>query len=181
LEIYKNGTKKLTLSANNALTENINLQISNGELELTGSNNNFNGNINIATTSILTVNSDNNSIFNGAIIGNGNLEKQGAGTLTLTGNNSGATGMFTQTGGIVNLQNSSWGGSYTQSHGATLNLSGNTEINGNANFSGIVDITNGNLDVGGNLVVESSYLQIWKTRKEVGDPPAGRSRRLTRH
>ncbi|MDR1290438.1 MAG: autotransporter domain-containing protein, partial [Planctomycetaceae bacterium] len=150
--LKKDGTEKLILSADNALTGNLNVNVSDGELELTGSNN-FSGNVEI--TSTLTVNSTDNSTFSGTITGTGNLEKQNTGTLTLTGNSNGVTGLFIQSGGTVNLQNV-WGGSYTQSNNsATLNLSDNSKIGGDANLSGIVDIRNGKLDVGGDLDLKS--------------------------
>jgi uncharacterized protein with beta-barrel porin domain len=92
--------------------------------------------------------------FTGTITGNGSLKKESAGILTLAGNNT-ATGSFSQTGGTVNLQKT-WNGRYKQSIGTTLNLSNDSKIVGNADLSGTVDITNGKLDVGGNLHLESS-------------------------
>jgi autotransporter-associated beta strand protein len=91
--------------------------------------------------------------FGGVVSGSGTLTKTGTNTLTLSGKNT-ATGIFAQTGGIVNLQNT-WSGKYEQSANTTLNLTNNSKIGGNANFSGVVDITSGKLDVNGDIIFET--------------------------
>ncbi|MDR1290747.1 MAG: hypothetical protein LBK06_06065, partial [Planctomycetaceae bacterium] len=126
--LKKTGTEKLILSANNALTGNLNLQLNNGELELTGSNN-FNGNIDLeTTTSTLTVNSAANSTFNGTIAGNGNLKKEGTGTLTLTKNYS-ATGNLAVNAGTLLLDPTTAG-----------DISFNNQLSGNGTLA--VDLVN---------------------------------------
>ncbi|MDR2117341.1 MAG: autotransporter domain-containing protein [Planctomycetaceae bacterium] len=146
--LNKNGTRKLTLSANDALNGNLKLNVNDGEVELTGTNNNYNGNIHL--TGNLTVANDGN--FGGQITGNGNLTHSG-GTLTLTGNNT-ATGNLNQTGGVLNLQNI-WNGNYNQSENTILNLANNTQISGNAEFYGTVNI-NDKLFVGKNLTYKNT-------------------------
>jgi outer membrane autotransporter protein len=115
----------------------------------------FTNGITVAQNNTLTFDYATDKTDSNKFSGLGTLKKSGSGTLTLTRDNSGATGMtFTQTDGIVNLQNI-WGGSYMQSNSATLILSDNAKIGDDANLSGVVDITNGKLDVGGNLVLAS--------------------------
>ncbi|MDR0391350.1 MAG: autotransporter domain-containing protein, partial [Planctomycetaceae bacterium] len=150
--LNKDGNGKLILSANNAISGNLNVNITNGELELTGSNN-IAGTINIARNTTLIVNDSGNSKFSGIIDGAGNLEKQGTGQLTLTGNNT-ATGNFNHNKGTVNLRNN-WNGNYYQETGTIINLGNSTTIAKNADFAGTVNL-DGKLTVGGNLTYKNT-------------------------
>jgi outer membrane autotransporter protein len=70
----------------------------------------------------------------------------------LTGSNT-VTGILEQTGGTVNLQ-SNWDGNYHQAANTVLNL-GNSTIGGNAEFSGVVNLTD-TLEVGGNFTYKNT-------------------------
>ncbi|MDR1477878.1 MAG: autotransporter domain-containing protein [Planctomycetaceae bacterium] len=143
---------KIKLTDNNAFGQTSNLLLTNNAKldmdshavtvkQLDGSNTTTITNANLTIT--------NGGNFGGQLTGNNNLTLTG-GELTLTGNNSTATGTFNQTGGIMNLQNT-WGGNYALGNSATLNLSNSSQIGGNINLAGIVDITNGKLNVVGDL------------------------------
>ncbi|MDR2439952.1 MAG: autotransporter domain-containing protein, partial [Planctomycetaceae bacterium] len=151
--LNKIGTQKLTLSADNALNETLDVNVNAGELELTGTNNNYTGNVNLATSTTLIVNSNTNSTFAGTITGNGNFEQQGSNSLTLTGNNT-ATGNFNHLNGTVNLQ-SNWNGNYYQSANAILNLGNSVKIGGDAEILGVVNIAD-KLEVGGNFTYKNT-------------------------
>ncbi|MDR1141961.1 MAG: autotransporter domain-containing protein [Planctomycetaceae bacterium] len=99
--LKKDGTGTLTLFKDNALNNNLNLNVQNGEVELTGTNNNYNGNIHLASaTSNLTV--GNNNSFGGQLTGNGNLSVT-SGELELSNSGNTYSGTTTLNGGNLNV------------------------------------------------------------------------------
>lgn len=117
------------------------------------------GNINLSTFS-LTTNSSADSVFSGAISGNGALSKNGIGTLTLSGNSIFSGGINLNTGTLVlGHVNAAGSGTITQSSGGSLLTIATTGTISNAmsvynvgatqsaTLSGLITVSNASFDV----------------------------------
>ncbi|MDR2707088.1 MAG: autotransporter domain-containing protein, partial [Planctomycetaceae bacterium] len=143
--LKKDGSTKLTLSADNALNGNTNVAVNDGELELIGTNN-FAGNIDLLTGDLIVAN-DNN--FSGQLTGNGNLTLTN-GTLELSNSNNNYSGKTTLNGGdLIATVNGALSPSSSYEVNNSAIFVNNTEQT-IQNLSG----TNGNINLGtGNLTV----------------------------
>ncbi|MGV0909114.1 autotransporter domain-containing protein [Martelella sp. FOR1707] len=143
------------------------------------------GSVSLFGESTLAFNRSDNSSFSGAISGGGNLRQTGTGTMTLSGDLSGFTGLATASAGILRMQSvtggnlavdagataefqlssgdASYGGAVTgsgtfaKSGGSTLDMTG--DISG---FMGLTKVTSGTLRLatipGGNMDVMGTAL-----------------------
>ncbi|MDR1167484.1 MAG: hypothetical protein LBK53_01155 [Heliobacteriaceae bacterium] len=149
--VYNSGTAELTSNQS-------------GNIVFTNNSAGAQGN-DIYNDGTLDVNGDVGSvIINGGISGEGIITKEGAGTFTLGGDNSGFTGTFTQTDGTTNAAGVFLGGSSTV-NGGVLNWTDSAEkdpssqlrvTGGNLNVTGTLNLNNANDDVatGANINID---------------------------
>ena len=120
----KSGSGKLTVTGvNNGFTGTT--TINQGTIQYNSSSGStyFGGQTNVNGNTLI-FNLSTNESYSNKFYGSGNFYKQGSGTLTLTGTNSGFTGTTTIQGGTIQY-NSSSGSSYL---GGQTNINGNTLI-----------------------------------------------------
>ena len=121
---YKQGTGTLTLTGNNSgFTGTTTIQGGTIQYNSSSGSSYLGGTTNVNGYNLI-FNLSTNESYSGKFYGAGNFYKQGTGTLTLTGNNSGFTGTTTIQGGTIQY-NSSTGSSYL---GGRTNVNGNTLI-----------------------------------------------------
>ena len=147
--VTKNGAGTFTLTGISA--SNVALTVNNGTLQIGngGSTGSVSGNI--TNNAVVTFNRTGSLGYSGTISGAGDLNKEGAGTLTLNAANAG-TGNTTVKGGtlqygIANAIHSS--SAVEVQTGATLNLNGHTSTVGSLAGNGTVSLGTASLTMGG--------------------------------
>ncbi|MCF6344702.1 MAG: autotransporter-associated beta strand repeat-containing protein, partial [Devosiaceae bacterium] len=163
INIFNNGQ---FLASAGALASGANIYVGpNGAVFTNNGNNTISsiygwGTFNLAAGTLTTDGDEDNQGIGGDISGGGSLTKQGAGILTLSGNNSAFTGGITVAGGTLSLQNNSAAGTGTITttgsvidYGDGINIANLINIDsdttklqvlaGTAEQSGIISETNG--------------------------------------
>jgi autotransporter-associated beta strand protein len=158
--LTKNGSNKLTLSANNTYTGDTTINAGTLEISSTGllGGGSYSGNI--VNTGAFLIGSNSNQNLSGAISGNGALTKNGTGTLTLAGNNNYSGGTTLNTGTLVIGNAAAAGtGTITQANGSSLlkiDTTGtitnamsvyNVQASQSATLSGAITVNNATWDI----------------------------------
>jgi autotransporter-associated beta strand protein len=158
--LTKNGSNKLTLSANNTYTGDTTINAGTVEIGTTGllGGGSYSGNI--VNTGAFLIGSNSNQNLSGAISGNGALTKNGTGTLTLSGNNNYSGGTTLNTGTfVIGHANAAGSGTITQTSGSSLlkidttgtianNMSVfNVQASQSATLSGAITVNNATWDI----------------------------------
>ncbi|SHO67720.1 autotransporter-associated beta strand repeat-containing protein, partial [Pseudoxanthobacter soli DSM 19599] len=121
--LVKTGTGTLTLTGDNTYTGGT--TVSGGTLQIGagGTTGSITGNVALSSNgAVVTFNRSNDLTFSGVISGTGQIRKQGAGTLTLSGQNT-LTGVTNVDAGTLNLTGSV-GGPLAVGYGGTLTGTG---------------------------------------------------------
>ena len=145
------GTGSLTAASNSVLQATASATLANAVV--------------LSSGATLTVNDNGNALgVNGAVSGSGSLSKNGAGTLTLGGNNS-YTGSTVVNAGVLALNGSnSTTGALTVNSGATVKVG-----NANALGSSAVTVNSGAaVDLAGNNLTEASIAGTGKVTNSTG-------------
>ncbi len=134
INILNNGQ---FLASAGALASGANIALQDGDAVFTNNGNNTIssiygwGTFNLVAGTLTTDGDEDNQGIGGDISGGGSLTKQGAGILTLSGNNNAFTGGITVAGGTLSLQNSSAAGT------GTITTTGSI-----IDYGGGIDLTN---------------------------------------